>query len=155
MMSDALDVMGFSHDSYETIYAFHKAEPGKPLVMTECCSCETQRGEDDDLPRNASEVYYSSLNGGCLASQTQTSNAQPWMGGTFVWVRFARLSRPLSAQSIPFSFPPFFFNPPLYFPFCLTQTLHDYAGEPGKWPHVSSSFGAIDFAGIPKSAAWW
>lgn len=24
-------------------------EPGKPLVMSECCSCETQRGEDADM----------------------------------------------------------------------------------------------------------
>ena len=36
MMSDALDVMGFSHDNYATILAFHKMEPGKPLVMTVC-----------------------------------------------------------------------------------------------------------------------
>ena len=28
-------------------------------------------------------------------------------------------------------------------------------GEPGAWPHVSSSFGAIDLAGFPKAAAAW
>eukprot|EP01052_Picozoa_sp_SAG31_P052117 SAG31_NODE_12713_length_922_cov_0.900365_2_plen_171_part_01 len=28
-------------------------------------------------------------------------------------------------------------------------------GEPGKWPHVSSSFGAIDLAGFPKPPAWF
>ena len=35
--------------------------------------------------------------------------------------------------------------PPLY-------QLHDYGGEPDAWPHVSSSFGSIDYAGFPKAA---
>ena len=34
-------------------------------------------------------------------------------------------------------------------------TLHDYMGEPGAFPHVSSSFGAIDLAGFAKPPAWW
>jgi hypothetical protein len=34
-------------------------------------------------------------------------------------------------------------------------TLHDYMGEPGGWPHVSSSFGAIDLSGFAKPPAWW
>lgn len=29
------------------------------------------------------------------------------------------------------------------------------SGEPGNWPHVSSSFGSFDVGGIPKAAAWW
>ena len=116
MMSDALDVMGFSHDSFDTISAFHRAEPGKPLVMTECCSCETQRGEDDDLPRNASEVFFSSLNGACLASQTQTSNAPPWMAGTFVWVRGLASPEPPWRAFFFFFFLGLFFNSPLSTP---------------------------------------
>ena len=28
-------------------------------------------------------------------------------------------------------------------------------GEPGNWPHVSSSFGAIDLAGFAKPPTWW
>jgi hypothetical protein len=36
-MSDVLDVMGFSHQDYATILAFHEQEPMKPLVMSECC----------------------------------------------------------------------------------------------------------------------
>ena len=35
------------------------------------------------------------------------------------------------------------------------SALHDYMGEPGRWPHVSSSFGAIDLAGFPKPPAWF
>lgn len=33
--------------------------------------------------------------------------------------------------------------------------LHDYVGEPDKWPHVSSSFGSYDLAGFPKAPVWW
>ena len=34
-------------------------------------------------------------------------------------------------------------------------TLHDYYGEPGNWPHISSSFGSFDLAGFPKAPVWW
>jgi hypothetical protein len=40
---------------------------------------------------------------------------------------------------------------------CMVWTLFDYYGEPsfGGWPHVSSSFGAIDLAGFAKEGAYW
>jgi hypothetical protein len=31
----------------------------------------------------------------------------------------------------------------------------DYFGEPGAWPHISSSFGQYDLAGFPKAGAAW
>ena len=34
-------------------------------------------------------------------------------------------------------------------------TLFDYAGEPGPWPLVVSSFGQFDLAGFAKSASYW
>ena len=85
-MSATLDVMGFSHNDGGSIDRFHKAVPSQPLVSTECCSCETQRGEDQDLkPAWPASVYYGNENSGCVASQTQTSNGVPYNGGTFVW----------------------------------------------------------------------
>ena len=45
-----MQVMGFSHADAATVANFHKNDPTKPLVMSECCSCETQRGEDSDQP---------------------------------------------------------------------------------------------------------
>ena len=42
-MSASLDVMGFSHASAAAVASFHEKQPQQPLVMTECCSCETQR----------------------------------------------------------------------------------------------------------------
>ena len=49
------------------------------------CSCETQRGEDADLPRNASTVFFTDENSACVQGQTQVSNAAPYIAGTFVW----------------------------------------------------------------------
>jgi hypothetical protein len=96
-MSAILDVMGFSHAGGNTIQAFHEAEPGKPLVMTECCSCETQRGEDADLKSIWSpSVFYSDENSDCVHGQTQTSNGVPWMAGSFVWCVAGR-----RAQGVP------------------------------------------------------
>lgn len=34
-------------------------------------------------------------------------------------------------------------------------TGHDYIGEPGPWPHVSSSFGSYDLSGFPKAPVYW
>jgi hypothetical protein len=108
-----------SHQSAAVLLAFHAAEPFKPVAMTECCSCETMRAADADLPQNTSVVYYSNEASSCLAAQTQVSNGASFCAGTYVW------------------------------------TLHDYAGEPDNWPHVSSSFGSIDYAGFEKPAAGW
>lgn len=83
-MSDILDVMGFSHAGSDVIQKFHEEDPTKPLVMSECCSCETQRAEDHDLPHNPT-VFYDDENSGCVSGQSQTSNAVSWMAGTFVW----------------------------------------------------------------------
>lgn len=82
---DVVDVVGMSHQSAATLGAFHAASPYKPLAMTECCSCETMRGADADLPMNTSVVFYSSEASACLAAQTQVSNAPAYCAGTFVW----------------------------------------------------------------------
>lgn len=80
-----------SHQGAKQFDAWHVQEPGKLLVATECCSCETQRGEDADLlpfrpSIKAPFVYASNENSACLKEQTQASNAVSWVGGTFVYV---------------------------------------------------------------------
>ena len=57
----------------------------QPLVMSECCSCETQRGEDGDQPMNKSTVYFSDEASSCLSGETQRSNAVAFNSGTFIW----------------------------------------------------------------------
>jgi len=85
-MSTALDVMGCSHCGNDDMLKFHEKEPTKPLVMTECCSCENQRGEDADQPHNETLVHYNDEVAGCLADQVGVSDLTEYVGGTFVWV---------------------------------------------------------------------
>lgn len=46
---DYLDVQGFSHKKNNTFERFHKGSPTKPSVLSECCSCTSQR-PDRSLP---------------------------------------------------------------------------------------------------------
>eukprot|EP00040_Diaphanoeca_grandis_P027596 m.157324 g.157324 ORF g.157324 m.157324 type:complete len:1028 (+) comp31051_c0_seq1:83-3166(+) len=130
-IANLYDVMGMSHQQSTALNTWHAASPGKLVVMTECCSCEIQRGEDGDMlpfvntslpwKPGGTTVWKSNENSQCLTTQVSISDNVDWVGGTFVW------------------------------------TLHDYIGEPdnNKWPHVSSSFGAFDLAGFPKAPVWW
>ena len=86
-MSLQLDVQGFSHVDSASFAAYHARWPAKPLVASECCSCETQRGEADDIPYNKSLVFYSELNADCQAQQTQWALGLDYVAGSFVWVR--------------------------------------------------------------------
>ena len=43
-----LDVQGFSHKKPKDFDQFHKMYPKKPTLATECCSCLSQRGVDQD-----------------------------------------------------------------------------------------------------------
>jgi len=87
-MSLQLDVQGFSHVDTATFSAYHARWPGKPLVASECCSCETQRGEANDIAFNASLVYYSEFNADCVARETQWALGLDYVAGSFVWTAF-------------------------------------------------------------------
>ena len=39
-----LEVAGFSHSSVNSFTALHKANPTVPQVLSECCSCNSDRG---------------------------------------------------------------------------------------------------------------
>lgn len=147
LLTNSTDVQGFSHSGFGTISSFHRKYPEKPLFESECCSCNTQRGEnvcrgvgcatdeeaasttqlagvavgDSDHPQQDPHGVESAFNADCLSRQTNTSNGVAWMSGSMVW------------------------------------TLFDYYGEPsfGGWPHVSSTFGSFDLAGFAKPAVWW
>jgi hypothetical protein len=87
-MSFQLDVQGFSHVDNNAFAEYHARWPAKPLAATECCSCETQRGVDNDLPYNTSLVYYSEFNADCVSQQTQWGLAPDYVAGSFVWTAF-------------------------------------------------------------------
>ena len=124
-LSNMLDVMGMSHQGTKQVNSWHDAEPNKLVVMTECCSCETQRGEDADLlAERPQEVaaWDSNENSACVKAKTQVSDAPEWVGGTFVWTLHDYYGEPAKSN---------------------------------KWPHISSSFGSFDLSGFAKAPAWW
>eukprot|EP00117_Sycon_ciliatum_P049000 scpid35265/ scgid34812/ Beta-galactosidase; Lactase len=41
--TSGLDIQGMSHAGNSSFEKFHQAEPSTPLVLSECCSCQTQR----------------------------------------------------------------------------------------------------------------
>jgi hypothetical protein len=47
-----LDVQGFSHKRADDFDEFHKLHPDQPMAATECCSCMSQRGVDQDVCPN-------------------------------------------------------------------------------------------------------
>ncbi len=143
---DVVDVVGMSHQSTHVLNTFHAASPFKPIAMTECCSCETMRPADADLPQNSTVVYYSNEASACLAAQTQVSNLPSFCAGTFVWTLHDVRSRNRSSARAR-SKPPY--------PHPSIPSTTQYGGEPDEWPHVSSSFGSIDYAGFFKPAAGW
>ena len=104
-MSLQLDVQGFSHVDTGVFAAYHARWPAKPLVASECCSCETQRGEADDLPYNKSTVFYSEFNADCVARETNWALALDYVAGSFVWTAFdcaccTRRAHPLRALPV-------------------------------------------------------
>ena len=162
-MSSVLDVMGMSHVSPAAVQEWHQQEPGKGLCMTECCSCSSQRGEDPDLPGSPGATFKNE-NSGCLKGETQTSDAPAYVAGVSVRAqqscghcRAPGPSCPAPPQWPALTSAPSAPPPPLLAPGAQTfvWTLHDYLGEPGKWPHVSSSYGAYDLAGFKKASVSW
>lgn len=97
-MSLQLDVQGFSHVNSAIFEAYHARWPAKPLVGSECCSCETQRGESDDIAYNTTAVFYSEFNAPCQAEQTQWALGLPYVAGSFVCAFPARARREPTAQ---------------------------------------------------------
>ncbi len=131
-----IDVQGFSHAPASHFVAAHANNPKQPLVLSECCSCTTQR-----LPR--------SVNDSCMREQNSPGMDLRYVAGSLgVWtlcVRRAPHTPP--AQPAPRQLPPP--PPPLLCSF-------DYFGEPpGPWPYVSSSFGQLCLAGFPKPHAYF
>ena len=126
LLSNTIDVQGFSHQNREKLEACHEKLPKKPIFMSECCSCNTMRDEDEGCETKYDNPHYSctqkSFNARCTESNSATnaSDGVDWAVGTMVW------------------------------------TLFDYYGEPpvGGF-EISSTYGQYDLAGFPKAAAFW
>jgi len=88
-LSNLTDVQGFSHAGFGTLQSYHETYPSKPIFESECCSCNTQRGE----PRRT-DLVEPSFNADCLASQTNASQGVPWVVGGMIWTLFDYYGEP-------------------------------------------------------------
>lgn len=108
-----LDVQGFSHKSRSVFEPFHKQFPNKPMAATECCSCMSQRGVDEDVcphpkdggctdgPKVVPGTFYNNNIGKCTADQVIASDGLDYVAGTYARSDLAshcHVSRPLSCS---------------------------------------------------------
>lgn len=86
-IAEMYDVMGMSHQGTAQLNTFHAAMPDKLVVMTECCSTNTQRGEDGDLLNQTNRSYIFESNEGAADMKRQLMRSDPvsWVGGSFIW----------------------------------------------------------------------
>lgn len=133
LSTDYLDVQGFSHKHSKDFKAFHELHPTKPMAATECCSCMSQRGVDEDMcpsPKDGGcggcknpgtcPVFYNNNIGECTSEQVMESDSLDYVSGTFVWSGF------------------------------------DYLGEARGWPQNTKCRGTVaDVAGFTKETAYW
>lgn len=80
-----IDVQGLSHASLAAFQAARAAHPAQPLVLSECCSCSSQR-----LPRE-------DLQNACMTAQN-APGAEPWIAGSLgVWTLIDYFGEPPAA----------------------------------------------------------
>ncbi|EDQ85641.1 uncharacterized protein MONBRDRAFT_34168 [Monosiga brevicollis MX1] len=82
LLSNLLDVQGFSHQDYGKFDQLHTQFPNRPSYASECCSCTTMRGE---LVENDTIATLSNFNAPCVSSQTNWTEAPDWIVGQMVW----------------------------------------------------------------------
>ena len=90
-LTKAVDIQGFSHQSGTTFDSFHQQFPEKPLIGSECCSCQTQRGEDY---ADSSKPTISSFNANCNQAQTGNQLNRDFVAGCMVWTLFDYYGEP-------------------------------------------------------------
>ena len=73
-----IDVQGFSHQANQSFATYHAANPNTPMVLSECCSCSTQR-----LP-----VTSRLANSDCMWLQNSPLLNDDVMGSLGVWTLF-------------------------------------------------------------------
>ena len=90
LLSNTIDVQGFSHQSREKLEACHAALPHKPIYMSECCSCNTMRDEDVgcESSQGSDPCVEKSFSADCAQEQTEVYDNAPFVVGAMVWTLF-------------------------------------------------------------------
>jgi hypothetical protein len=89
LLSDTIDVQGFSHQHRDKLDNCHKDMPEKPIVQSECCSCNTMRDVDEGCETEGDNPHtdcdQKSFNARCLQNLVNASDGTSYASGTFVW----------------------------------------------------------------------
>ena len=95
-LTASLDVQGFSHQSRRVMDTYHASFPAKPEFASECCSCNSQRGEDVGGAGSGRGGVWTkkSFNADCTSSQTNASDGVRYVAGTMVWTLFDYYGEP-------------------------------------------------------------
>ena len=88
-LSEQIDVQGFSHRGGGNFDSYHSDYPKKPLIGSECCSCQTQRGEDV-----GGNTTFKSFYAQCSESQTRAELDRQFVAGCMVWTLFDYYGEP-------------------------------------------------------------
>eukprot|EP01051_Picozoa_sp_SAG22_P005553 SAG22_NODE_333_length_12162_cov_11.415237_5_plen_715_part_00 len=76
------DISGFSHVSSEVFDAYHLNNPSRPMIASECCSCNPSR------VLRGGDKRHSSSGIACAAGSTEASDGRDFVSGSFVWTGF-------------------------------------------------------------------
>ena len=88
-LTGELDVQGFSHMPGFIFDDFHMLHPNMAILNSECCSCVTQRGEQDVTPE-----HLSNFNADCVSEQTLRGISRRFVSGVMVWTLFDYIGEP-------------------------------------------------------------
>ena len=101
LLSNTIDIQGFSHRGRKDLDDCHAALPDKPIFMSECCSCNTMRSEDVGCETKSDNPHYAcdqiSFNARCLEQRVNASDGVEYAIGTMVWTLFDYYGEPPSA----------------------------------------------------------
>lgn len=98
LLSKTIDIQGLSHESRNQLDKCHETMPTKPVIMSECCSCNTMRDEDvgcetqTDNPHKRCDQI--SFNARCLDVMVNASDGVDYAIGTMVWTLFDYYGEP-------------------------------------------------------------
>jgi hypothetical protein len=100
LLSNTVDVQGLSHKERDVYDNCHETMPAKPIMMSECCSCNTMRGEDIGCETSRDNPHYNcnqeAFNARCLERLVNASDGVEYSSGTFVWTLFDYYGEPPS-----------------------------------------------------------
>ena len=98
----AADLHGFSHVHPDDFARYRAQHPKKPIVSSECCSCQTQRGENS---LHEPSVLFTNFDGDCLQQQVAWSDNLTYVAGTLgVWTLMDYYGEPSNWPHISSSF---------------------------------------------------